>query len=373
MRTRTIIFALTAALLLAAAAAGATDVRIKDIARIQGYSDNQLVGYGVVFGLRGTGDGNQIRFTSQAISNLLNSQGIRHDVTNIRTRNAASVIVTATLPPFQRPGSKIDVTVSAIGDATSLEGGTLLLTKLVAPNGEVYATAQGSVVVGGFSAGGGGTAVIQNVPTAGVISSGAIVQRDVPTTLQGRRALRLVLDDYDFTTATRVARAVNNHFGSDLARSNDGGTVDVIVPNSYAGQVIDFIAEVETLSVTTDQRAQVVINERTGTVVIGQDVKISTVAIAHGNLTITVATQYLVSQPTPFSEGETVIVPDTELTVEEGAAGDEDNALMLVPEGTNIGEIVRALNALGVTPRDIIAILQAMKTQGALKAELKVM
>lgn len=363
---------ITIALLVVAVAAGATDVRIKDIARVQGYTDNQLVGYGLVFGLNGTGDGNQIRFTSQAIANLLNSQGIRHDPEQIRTRNVASVLVTATLPPFTRPGSKIDVNVSALGDATSLQGGTLIFTQLMAPNGQVYATAQGQLVVGGFSAGGGGTSVTQNVPTAGIVSSGAIVQREVLSNIQLRQNLRLVLDTYDFTTATRVANAVNERFGSEIARSNDGGSIDVIVPGAYRGKVIDFIATVETLTVATDERAMVVINERTGTVVIGQNVKISTVAISHGNLTITVATQYQVSQPGPFSEGETVIVPDQEVTAELPNASDE-NTLMILPEGTNIGDIVRALNALGVTPRDIISILQAMKTQGALKAELKVM
>ena len=362
---------ITIALLAISVAAGATDVRIKDIARVQGYSDNQLVGYGLVFGLSGTGDGNQIRFTSQAIANLLNSQGIRHSPTDIRTRNVASVLVTATLPPFARPGSKSDINVSAIGDATSLQGGTLVYTELTAPNGQVYATAQGPLVVGGFSAGGGGTSITQNVPTAGIISGGAIVQRDVPTNIQIRQNLRLVLNEYDFTTATRVASAVNERFGSEIARSNDGGSVDVIVPSAFRGKVIDFIAAVETLTVATDERAMVVINERTGTVVIGQNVKISTVAISHGNLTITVATQFQVSQPAPFSEGETVVVPAQEVTAELPAASDE-NTLMLLPEGTNIGDIVRALNALGVTPRDIISILQAMKAQGALKAELKV-
>jgi flagellar P-ring protein precursor FlgI len=354
------------------AATPASDVRIKDIARFQGFTDNQLVGYGLVFGLSGTGDGNQIRFTAQAIANLLNSQGIRHDARDIRTRNVASVIVTATLPPFVRSGNKIDVNISALGDATSIQGGTLLLTKLVAPNGEVYATAQGPVVVGGFSAGGAGTAITQNVPTAGVIPNGAIVQREVQVNLQGRRALKLVLDRYDFTTAARVAASVNEHFGTEIARSNDGGSVDVIVPSAFNGRIVDFISAVEGLSVETDERATVVINERTGTVVIGKDVKISTVAISHGNLTITVSTQYLVSQPLPFSRGETTIVPEAEVTVEEEGA-DSENTVMLVPEGANIGEIVRALNALGVTPRDIISILQAMKAQGALKADVKVM
>lgn len=362
-----------ALLALLAAPAGATDVRLKDIARVQGYADNQLMGLGLVIGLNGTGDGNQIRFTSQEIANLLNASGIRHNADEIRTRNIAAVLVTATLPPFSRVGSKIDVNVAAMGDANSLQGGTLLFTELKAPNGKVYATAQGPVVVGGFSAGGAGTSITQNVPTTGTMPAGAIVQRDVETNLHTRSSLRLVLNDYDFTTASRVATAVNQRFGSDLARSADGGSVEVIVPRDYKGRVIDFIAALESVRVNTDERAKVVINERTGTVVIGAEVKISAVAIAHGALTITVSTDYLVSQPTPFSEGgETVVVPDTAVDAQE-ESGLADQTLMVVPEATNIGDIVRALNALGVTPRDIISILKAMRAQGALKAEVEVL
>ncbi len=364
---------LIAAMVLACAPAQATEVRIKDIARFQGYSDNQLVGYGLVFGLRGSGDGNQILFTAQAIANMLNAQGIKHNRTNIRTRNTASVIVTATLPPFAKPGSKIDVSVSAIGDATSLQGGMLLMTPMRAPNGDVYATAQGSVVVGGFAAGGAGAGVAQNVPTAGNVPNGAIVQREVPTNLQARASLTLVMENYDFTTATRIANVVNEHFGSPLARSRDGASIDVVVPSGFRGKVIDFIAEVERLTVETDERAVVIINEKTGTVVIGQQVRISTCAVAHGNLTIQVSTTFGVSQPQPFSEGQTAIIPQEEVTVTEDMATGSEDAVMMLQEGANIGEIVGALNALGVSPRDVITILQAMKAQGALKAELKVM
>jgi flagellar P-ring protein precursor FlgI len=364
---------LIALAMLSAAPVGATEVRIKDIARFQGYSDNQLVGYGLVFGLRGTGDGNQILFTAQAISNMLNAAGIQHNRTNIRTRNTASVIVTATLPPFAKPGSKIDINVSAIGDATSLQGGMLLLTPLRAPNGDVYATAQGPVIVGGFAAGGAGAGVAQNVPTAGGVPNGGIVQREVMTNLQARNMLTLVLQDYDFTTSTRIAQAVNDHFGSPIARSRDGASIDVIVPPNFNSKVIDFMAEIERLKVTTDERAVVIINEKTGTVVIGQDVRISTCAVAHGNLTITVSTAYGVSQPQPLSQGQTVVVPQQEVTTAEETTTGREDAVMMVPEGANIGEIVGALNALGVSPRDVIAILQAMKAQGALKAELKVM
>ena len=371
---QTAIILLAAALLLAAPAA-ASEVRIKDIARIQGFTDNQLVGYGLVFGLSGTGDGNQILFTAQAISNMLNAQGIRHERTDIRTRNTASVMVTASLPPFAKPGSKIDINISAIGDATSLAGGTLLLTPMRAPNGEVYATAQGQVLVGGFAAGGGGgTGVAQNVPTAGIVPAGGIVQREVASNLMTRTSLTLVLNQYDFTTSSRVAEAVNARFGSPIARSRDGAAIDVIVPSAYHGNVIDFISRVEGIKVDTDERAIVAINEKTGTVVIGKDVRISTCAIAHGNLTISVSTDYLVSQPAPLSEGETVVVPDQEVTAtEDTTTGTTGEAVMMLPEGVNIGEIVSALNALGVTPRDVISIIQAMKAQGALKAEIKVL
>ncbi|HUX08566.1 MAG TPA: flagellar basal body P-ring protein FlgI [Acidobacteriota bacterium] len=364
---------LIAAMLLAGAQAQAIEVRIKDIARFQGYSDNQLVGYGLVFGLRGSGDGNQILFTAQAIANMLNAQGIKHERTNIRTRNTASVMVTATLPPFAKPGSKIDVSVSAIGDATSLQGGTLLMTPLRAPNGEVFATAQGPVIVGGFAAGGGAAGVTQNVPTAGNVPNGAIVQREVNTNFQARSSLTLVLDNYDFTTATRVASVVNEHFDSPIARSRDGASIDVIVPAGFRGKVIDFMAQVEKLTVETDERAVVIINEKTGTVVIGQQVRISTCAVAHGNLTIQISTAFGVSQPQPFSEGQTVVVPEQEVTVTEEMATGREDAVMMLPEGANIGEIVGALNALGVSPRDVISILQAIKAQGALKAELKVL
>lgn len=371
--TRKITILLIALMLAGALASAAdSDVRIKDIARFQGFTDNQLVGYGLVFGLNGTGDGNQIRFTSQAIANMLNAQGIRHSATQIRTRNVASVLVTATLPPFSKPGSKIDIHISAIGDANSIQGGTLLLTQLFAPNGQVFATAQGQVIVGGFSAGGGGNSVTRNIPTAGIIPNGAIVQREVKINLQGSRTLKLVLDQYDFTTASRIATRINDTFKREIARSNDGGSVDIMVPVTHQGKIIDFIALVEALKVETDEKAMVVINEKTGTVVIGKNVKIATVAVAHGNLTISVSTQFLVSQPKSFTEGgETIVVPDSEVRVDEGT-GDKENTVMMLPEGTNIGDIVRALNALGVTPRDIISILQAMKAQGALKAELKV-
>ena len=365
---------LAALLMLFAIVAAASEVRIKDIARFQGFSENQLVGYGLVFGLQGSGDGNQILFTAQAIANMLNSQGIEHDRRNIRTRNTASVMVTAILPPFVRPGSKIDVNVAAIGDATSLQGGTLLLTPMRAPNGDVYATAQGPVVVGGFSVGGAAAQVVQNVPTAGSVPGGAIIQREININLQNQNSLTLVLDKYDFTTSARVAEQINIRFESPIARSGDGGSVEVLVPNDYRGKIVDFMAAVEGLTVETDERAVVIVNEKTGTVVIGKEVRIATCAVAHGNLTIQVSTAFGVSQPPPFSEGQTVVVPEQEVTVtEETATGETEATVMMVPEGANIGEIVQALNALGVSPRDVISILQAMRAQGALKAELRVL
>jgi flagellar P-ring protein precursor FlgI len=353
----------------------ANDVRIKDVSRVKGFTENQLTGMGLVIGLNGTGDGNQIRFTSQQIANMLNAAGIKHDASAIRTRNVAAVSLSAILPPFARRGSKIDVTVSSMGDAASLQGGVLVVSELKALNGDVYATAQGPVFVGGYSIGGSGTAITQNVPTAGIISGGGIVQNEVLMPgMQTKRNVTLVLDRFDFTTASNMASKINQTFGDNLASCLDGGSVDVIIPSRFKGQVIGFIAALEGISIATDQKATVVINERTGTVVIGQDVKINTVAIAHGNLTITVSTDYLASQPGPFSGGETAILPETTLTVDQGAGADGNPVpLTVLPETSTIGEIVAALNKLGVAPRDIMSILQALKAQGALHADLKVM
>lgn len=363
--------------LLAAAVSGsllapgvAHAARIKDIADIQGVRPNQLVGYGVVTGLNGTGDGQQAVFTIQSILSMLRRRGINItvDPRQLRVENAAAVVVTATLPPFARVGSRIDVQVSSIGDAESLQGGTLVLTPLFAPDQQVYAVAQGPVSLGGgFSAQAAGAAATKSHPTVGYISDGAIVEREVPVELAVSGTVRIALHEADFTTVARVAEAVNLFLGGRRARAVDARTVDIRVEPGE--DPIALLNHVELLEVSADRRARVVLNERTGTVIMGENVRIAPVAIAHGSLSIQVKTDFGVSQPAPLSEGETVVVPDTTLSVQEG----KKESLMLVQPGVGLGELVAALNALGVTPQDLIAVLQAMKAAGALEAELEIM
>jgi len=365
--------------LLAAWAAGeslllgwscAQAARIKDIADIQGVRPNQLVGYGVVTGLNGTGDGQQAAFTIQSILSMLRRRGINItvDPRQLRVENAAAVVVTATLPPFARVGSRIDVQVSSIGDAESLQGGMLVLTPLFAPDQQVYAVAQGPVSLGGgFSAQAAGAAATKSHPTVGYISEGAIVEREVPVELAASGTVRIALHEADFTTVARVAEAVNLFLGGRRASAVDARTVDIRVePGENPVALLDHIGLLE---VSADRRARVVLNERTGTVIMGENVRIAPVAIAHGSLSIQVKTDFGVSQPAPLSEGQTVVVPDTTLSVQEG----KKESLMLVQPGVGLGELVAALNALGVTPQDLIAVLQAMKAAGALEAELEIM
>lgn len=350
----------------AAPSVGAT-VRIKDIASIQGVRSNQLVGYGLVVGLDGTGDGNRSVFTIQSMVSMLEHMGITVDSRDIRVKNVAAVMVTADLPPFARAGARIDALVSSIGDAQNLQGGTLLLTPLKAANGHVYAVAQGPVNTGGFAAGGAGASIRKNFPTVGRLIGGALVERDIHGDFNRRTSLTLNLQRPDFTTVTRVADAINGLFFDPIAAAADAGTIELQVPAAYAGNLVELVALIEALEVQPDTAARVVINERTGTVVIGENVRISTIAIAHGNLSIVVKENIHVSQPLPFSEGETVLVPDTDVMIGEG-----ENQLLVLPQGVNIGEVVNALNALGVSPRDLIAIFQAIKAAGALQAELEV-
>jgi flagellar P-ring protein precursor FlgI len=339
--------------------------RIKDIAFIEGFRENQLVGYGLVVGLNGTGDKGDA--TLQSIANMLTRMGLKVDPKDIKAKDVASVMVTATLPPFPRAGSRIDVVVSAIGDAKNLQGGTLLMTPLKGPDGRVYAMAQGAVSIGGFQAGGAGATTQKNHPTVGRVPNGAIVERgiDIPLNLQGE--IKLILDSPDFTVAFNMTEEINKTLNGKYARAVDPSTVILKVPDEYQGNVVSLMTLVEAIDVKTDMPARVVINERTGTVVIGNNVKISPVAIAHGGLTIEISTQYGVSQPEPFSKGETVIVPQTEIKAKE------QEAHLVEVSGTTLGEVVRALNAMGVAPRDLIAILQALKESGALKAELEIL
>jgi len=365
---------LTLSLLLPAHA-----VRIKDVASVQGVRDNQLQGVGLVVGLAGTGDSTTIDFTRQAVVSYLRRQNIAVDISGAETDNSALVLVTATLPPFAKTGARISVTVSAIGDAKSLQGGTLLMTPLRAATGETYAVAQGPVILGGFAAASGGNSVTQNHPTVAMIPNGAIVEREVPFTLQDESTLTLVLTNPDHTTAARMAEAINANFGP-IANANDLASLCVTVPPDRAGpNLVSFISELERLPVHPDVKARVVVNERTGTIVMGEGVRISTVAIAKGNLTIETSSLLTVSQPEPFSDGVTVVTEMTGVAVGEQAA---ETGVVPVPgrprtvgvleEGVSIGEVVAALNAIGATPRDLIAILQAIQNAGALQAELVV-
>lgn len=343
-------------------------VRIKDLVDIRGVRDNQLVGYGLVVGLDGTGDGKKSLFTIQSMVSMLEKMGITVKASDIAVSNVAAVMVTAKLPPFAKAGRRIDVLVNSIGDAKNLQGGTLLMTPLKAANGHVYAVAQGPVNTGGFSAQGDAGSVQKNFPTVGRVIDGALVEREVDLHLNSRRSLTLSLRQPDFTTVTRMTEAINGLFYDRVADAQDAGTVEVKVPMAYLGNIVGLVAMIEKLEVQPDLTARVIINERTGTVVMGENVRISTIAIAHGNLSIVIKESPYVSQPLPFSKGgETVVTPDTDVSVAEG-----ENQLVILPTGTSIGEVVNALNALGVSPRDLIAIFQAIKAAGALQAELEV-
>ncbi|GLS45435.1 flagellar basal body P-ring protein FlgI [Methylobacterium brachythecii] len=344
--------------------------RVKDLASIEGVRQNQLVGYGIVVGLNGTGDTlNNIPFTKQSLQAMLERLGVNTRGATMRTQNLAAVMVTANLPPFSAQGNRIDVTVSSLGDAKSLQGGTLLVTPLLGADGEVYALAQGSVAIAGFSAEGDAAKITRGVPTNGRISNGANVEREVAFKLNDARSLRLSLRNPDFTTSKRIAAAINDFMGSDTAEPTDPATVTLQIPAKYHGNMIRLVTEVEQLKVEPDQTARVIVDERSGIIVMGRDVRVSTVAIAQGNLTVTITEQPQVSQPGPLSNGQTAVVPRTALKVDTG----DGNKLALVREGVTLRELVDGLNALGVGPRDLISILQAIKTAGALQADIELM
>jgi flagellar P-ring protein precursor FlgI len=354
----------------AAAPAGA-EARVKDIARVLGIRDNSLYGYGLVVGLQGTGDkSTSSPFTPQTIANMLQRLGIAVPVERLEGKNVAAVIVTAKLPPFAKPGSTLDVTVSSLGDASTLQGGTLLLTPLQGPDARVYALAQGPLSVGGSAAAGAsGDTVQKNHPTVGRIPNGGVVEREIASALD-TGSVTLMLQRPDATTAVRLAEAVNGAGEGAVARAIDPSTVTVSVPASYQTRLMEFIARIEILTLSVDVPARVVINERTGTIIMGSQLRISTVAIAHGNLTIQVKEQPQVSQPGAFAPrgAQTVVVPRSNVTVKE-----EKSRLLVVNEGVSIGDVVQGLNALGVTPRDLISIMQAIRAAGALMAELEIM
>lgn len=343
-------------------------VRIKDLAAFEGVRENQLVGYGIVVGLTNIGDSDQARVHLQSIATMLERMGVTVNANLIKLKNVAAVMVTATLPPFAKQGNRLDVLVSSIGDAKSIAGGTLIMSPLRGADNQVYAVAQGSVLTNSFAFGGQAASAQKNHPTAGRIPGGGLVERELPNTLLGKSQLKLNLGNSDFTTASRIASAINSKFGAGVASAADPGSVGVKIPEAYASRMIDFISAVETLDVRPDIIAKVVLNERTGTIVMGEQVRISTVAVSHGNLSLVIKETPQVSQPSPLSRtGSTAVVPRTDLKVEE-----EQRRLMVLSEGATIGEVVRALNTLGVTPRDLIGIMQSIKAAGALQAELSI-
>jgi flagellar P-ring protein precursor FlgI len=342
------------------------EVRIKDVASLQGVQAVPLIGYGLVVGLNKTGDRRQTIFSAQSLANMLERLGLVVPGQQIKIENIAAVLVTAELPPFARSGARIDVTVSSIGDARSLQGGTLIATPLRGPDGQLHALAQGALSLGGFGAGKGGNAVQVNHLTVGRVPSGALVQVGQQAALPAGDEVVLSLHEGDFASAQRLAAAIEADLGPGAARIVDPGAVAVRVPPEYRGAVSDLLARVEGLPVTVDAPARVVINERTGTVVVGAHVRVGAAAVAHGNLSVRISTRFEVSQPTPFSrQGSTAVVPQQQLDVDEG-----ENQLVALEEGTTLDSVVRALNTLGATPRDIIAIMQALKAAGALRAEL---
>lgn len=345
--------------------------RIKDIADFEGVRDNLLVGYGLVVGLNGTGDTlTNSPFTQQSLIGMLERLGINVRNSTMKTANVAAVMVTATLPPFSRTGTRIDVSVSALGDAKSLQGGTLLVTPLIGADGEVYAVSQGTVSVSGFVAQGQATTVTKNVPTTGRIAAGGIVEREINFQLASLQTVHLSLRNPDFTTANRVAQAINGFLGTNAALTLDPSTVSVNVPPKYRGNVPGLLTDIEQLRVVPDETARVVIDEQSGVIVMGENVRISTVAIAQGNLTIRITETPQVSQPTPFSTGgTTTTVARTNVQVEQS----EDKKLGVLSGGVTLQELVNGLNAMGIGPRDMISILQAIKAAGALQAEIEVM
>ena len=347
-------------------AAQSTPIRIKDLVEFDGVRSNDLVGYGLVVGLNGTGDGlRNSPFTEEMLSNILERLGVNVTGEQFRPKNVAAVLVTASLPPFARAGSPIDVTVSAIGDANSLLGGTLIMTPLNAADGDVYAVAQGTIIAGGASAAGDGATVVQGVPTAGVVPSGATVEREVAFDFGGMTSLRLALRTPDFTTAGRIEQAINQDFERVVAVMLDAGTVELNITATQMASPAHALGRIENILVEPERRARVVVDQRSGTIVMGDDVRISRVAVSQGNLTLRIQEAPLVSQPNPFAPGETVVVPRTNAAIiDEPGIG-----LAEVREGTSLSEVVAGLNALGVAPRDMIDILKSIKASGALHAE----
>jgi flagellar P-ring protein precursor FlgI len=354
-------------ILILALASPSEAIRIKELATFEGVRVNQITGYGLVVGLNGTGDKDQTGFTRQSLSNLLKRMDVSIAPTALKVKNVAAVMVTGDLPPFVKPGTKIDILVSSLGDATSLQGGTLLVTSLKGLDDQVYAMAQGPLSVGGFAITGQAASVQKNHPTVGRIVQGATVEREVPIRWQGKESISVKLSQPDFTTAARVAEAINESLPGSAAKPLDASTVELNIPLNFRENLAVLVAELENLNVDPDYVGKVIIDERTGTVVVGENVKLSTVAVAHGSLSVQIREGIEVTQPGPFTDGQTTETPQTEINVEEGA-----DSLLLIERSTNINDVVKALNAIGVTPRDLIMIFQAIKAAGALHGELEI-
>lgn len=360
-------YILLALLMLQCLPISASAARLKDLADVEGVRGNQLYGFGIVVGLNGTGDG-KVDFTTKSVSNMLEKLGIKISPNDVKVKNVAAVIVTGTLPPFIRPGSKIDITLSSLGDAKSLQGGTLLFTPLKGADGNVYAVAQGEVSVGGFSVEGGGDTAQKNHPTVGNIASGATVERAIPFDLFQSKRVRIVLRQPDFSTMTNLVAKINSELGRPVAVAIDAASVEIPLVADFARDPIGLVSRLEKIEVQQDMGARVVVNERTGTVIMGEHVRVGKVALAHGNLNIAIRSENQVSQPPALAEGQTAVVTNTDVTV-----GEENKRLSIVGGEVTLGELVRALNSLGATPRDLISIFQALKRAGALHAELDIM
>ncbi|MHA6264141.1 flagellar basal body P-ring protein FlgI [Arenibacterium sp. CAU 1754] len=353
-------------LFLAPGVVQAGAIRLKDLVEFDGVRGNDLVGYGLVVGLNGTGDGlRNSPFTEEIMSNILERLGVNVTGEQFRPKNVAAVIVTASLPPFARVGSQIDVSVSAIGDSDSLLGGTLIMTPLNAADGQIYAVAQGAILAGGAVAEGAAASVVQGVPTSGVIPSGARIEREIEFDLSSLSTVRLALRDPDFTTAGRIERAINDEFRRAVAVMRDSGTIELDIAATRSASTAHAIGRIENILVEPQRKARVVVDQRSGTIVMGDDVRLSRVAVSQGNLTLRIEEAPIVVQPNPFAQGETVVVPRTGASIEE----EDGVSLAEVPEGTSLSEVVAGLNALGVSPRDMIDILKSLKAAGALHAD----
>lgn len=362
-----ILAALAAVLAMALAAAHtAHGTRLKDIASFSGSRTNQLVGYGLVVGLSGTGDKRGSEFTVQSIYNMLDRMGVRVDRDTLKPKNVAAVMVTAQMPVTAKPGTRMDVTISSLGDSSSLLGGVLLVTPLKGIDGNIYAIAQGPLLVGGVSAEGAAATVSKNITTVGMIPGGANVERAIPFEFNQQEGLSIALKHADFSTAQQVAQKINDAMGGAFASAIDGGTVALTVPDQHKGNLVPLLANLENLEIRPDNKARVVVDEKTGTVVVGLNVKLAPAAVTHGNLQIEIRESAEVSQPLPFAAGQTVVVPETDIAVQE-----ENRKLKLV-EGASLQELVQGLNALGATPRDLISVLRTLQASGSLHAELEV-